>query len=69
MEMIGQLEVATERMPSVGIRNHMDVYWKEQFGFISKLQDYVKEWIENINTSNIKCKKKSMVGSDDFFQF
>lgn len=66
-EMIEQSENVTEGMPSINIRDHMDVYWKEQFGFISKFQDCVKEWIENIDTSNIMCKKKSLIGSDDCF--
>lgn len=66
-EMIEQSEVVTEGMPSINIRDHMDVYWKEQFGFISKLQDYVREWIESIDTRDVRCKKKSLVGSDDYF--
>lgn len=66
-EMIEQAEAVTEGMPSVNIRDHMDVYWKEQFGFISKLQDYVREWIESIDTRDVGCKKKSLVGSDDYF--
>lgn len=66
-EMIEQSVAATEGMPSINIRDHMDLYWKEQFGFISKLHNYVKEWIENIDTSNIKCKKKNLIGSDDYF--
>lgn len=66
-EMIGLSESVTEGMPSIDIRDHMDNYWKEQYGFISELQDYVKEWIESINSNVVKCKKKSLIGSDDYF--
>ena len=31
------------------------------------MQDYVKEWIESINSNVVKCKKKSLIGSDDYF--
>lgn len=38
---------------NIGIRYTMDVYWRQQFGFINLLQDYAKEWIEQIDTSGI----------------
>lgn len=66
-EMIGQSESATEGMPSVDIRDHMDAYWEEQFGFITKLHNYVKDWIESVDTSSVPCKKKSLMDSDDVF--
>lgn len=66
-QMLGQSQSATEGMPLVNIRDHMDAYWKEQFGFISKLQNYVKEWIESVDTSNVKCKRKNLINSKDFF--
>lgn len=52
---------------NIGIQDTMDVYWQEQFGFINSLQDYVKEWIEQINTKSIKCQKKALIGSQDYF--
>lgn len=66
-EMIEQSDCVTQGMPMVGIRDHMDIYWKEQFGFISKLQEYVKEWIESVDTAGVKCKRKALIDSNDLF--
>ena len=69
-DITGMLEFSmsvTEGMPTDGIRYHMDLYWKDQYSFIDKLQGYVKEWIETIDTSNVKIKKKSLVNSSDYF--
>lgn len=66
-EMLDQSSSVTEGMPSTGIRYHMDLYWREQFGFIDRLQSYVKEWIESVDTSGVTCIKKSIVNSSDFF--
>lgn len=66
-EMIEQSISATEGMPTTGIRYHMDLYWKEQFGFVERLQNYVKEWIETVDTSSVVCRKTSIVNSKDFF--
>ena len=52
---------------NIGIRDTMDVYWQEQFGFINNMQDYVKEWIEQIDTSKIKCQRKALIGCKDYF--
>ena len=66
-EMLAQSISVTEGMPSVGIRYHMKLYWKEQYQFINELQNYVKEWIETVDTTNIICKKKSLINSTDLF--
>lgn len=66
----GMLDLSTsvtEGMPTTGIRDHMAIYWKEQFGFINKLQTYVRDWIETISTDNIAIKKISLVNSSDYF--
>lgn len=53
---------------NIGIRDTMDVYWQDQFGFVNKLQTYFKEWIEQIDTSRIHPKKKELIGNDeDYF--
>lgn len=65
--MIGLSDAVTEGMPSVGIRHHMDLYWEKEFGFISKMHDYIRRWIESIDTSNVSCKKKSLFKSDAYF--
>ena len=66
-EMLEQSTSATEGMPTTGIRYHMDLYWKEQFGFVERLQSYVKEWIESVDTSSVICKRASILNSKDFF--
>lgn len=69
-DITGMLELSTsvtEGMPTDGIRYHMDLYWKEQYGFIGKLQSYVKDWIETIDMSNVKIKKRSLINSSDYF--
>lgn len=65
--MIEQSECVTEGMPLVDIRDHMDAYWKVQFGFIAKLQSYVKEWIELVDTDGVMCKRKDLLESNDIF--
>lgn len=58
-------------MIECGIKDTMDVYWREQYGYIKKLQKYVKEWIEGIDLSEIKPKKESLINNDEdyFFNF
>lgn len=50
---------------NIGIRDTMDVYWRDQFGFVNLLQDYLKEWIEQIDTSSILPRKKELIGNDE----
>lgn len=52
---------------NIGIRDTMDVYWKTQYGYIRKLQGYVREWINCVDTSSVKPRKKDLVGSSDYF--
>ena len=66
-EMIEMSESVTERMPKIGIRDHMDYYWKNEFGGIKKLHSYVKDWIETINTDKLKPLKMSLINSTDIF--
>lgn len=66
-DMVGQWKTVTEGMRTYDIKFHMDLYWKEQYGFISELQGYVKEWIESIDTKKVCCKKRSLIGSEDLF--
>lgn len=47
---------------NIGIRDTMDAYWRDQFGFANLLQDYVKEWIEKIDTSGILLRKNELIG-------
>lgn len=66
-EMLEWSTSVTEDMPTIGIQDHMDNYWRREFGFINKLQKYVKEWIETINTDKIQCKKADLMNSNDLF--
>jgi hypothetical protein len=66
-EMLELSVSVTEGMPNVGVKYHMDLYWKDHFGFVSRLQNYVREWIELIDTSTTKCKVSSLLNSDDIF--
>lgn len=65
--MLDQSLSATEGMPTYGIRDHMDTYWEDIFGFVGKLSRYVKEWVEKFDTSKINPIKKSLLNSEDVF--
>lgn len=66
-EMLDMSESVTEGMPSDGIRYHMDCYWREEFEYIDRFHDYVREWIESVDTSKVICLKKSLLNSEDYF--
>lgn len=51
----------------IGIRDTMNEYWRDQYGYVQKLQQYLKEWIETVDTSVANIKKDSLVESDDIF--
>ena len=57
-----------DTMPAEGIIDTMNLYWKEQYGFVNKFQKYVPEWLQTIDTSQAKCKKKSLINNkNDLF--
>lgn len=47
----------------VGIEDTLNVYWEEQYGFIEKLNCYVKEWVEKID---LNIDRKSNIISEEF---
>lgn len=51
----------------VDIKDTMDEYWKNQYEYIEKLNQYVKEWIESVDTTHVKPKKKGLMRSEDYF--
>lgn len=51
----------------VGIESTMNSYWQEQYGYINKFEQYVKEWIETIDTTDIEPKRMALVESTDYF--
>lgn len=58
-------------MPSDGVKDTYDFYWKRQYDFSSDLQQYLLEWVEFIDISKISPKKSSLIGNrqDTFMNF
>lgn len=51
-----------------GIKGTMDEYWRSEFGFIEKLQEYVKEWITCVDIGEVVPQKSNLLNnSDDYF--
>ena len=40
-------------MPEEGVKDTLDAYWRDEYGFSKKLQDYVLEWLTTVDTSII----------------
>lgn len=61
----------TDGMPTEGVKDTLDYYWRDQYDFSSDLQQYVLEWLESIDTSSVSPIKKSLIGnsSDVFINF
>lgn len=51
-------------MPKEGVKDTLDYYWRAEYGFSKKLQEYVLEWLMTIDTSCAVCKKESLRNSD-----
>lgn len=47
-------------MPEEGVKDTLDYYWRDEYGFAEELQEYVLEWLMTIDTSLAKCKKESL---------
>ena len=64
-------ESLIDGMPSVGIRDTLNAYWKNQYDFSNYFQRYVLEWLESIDTSKATCKKRELVNNqlDLFINF
>lgn len=53
---------------NVGIQDTMDLYWKQEYGFIRQLQTYLKEWISTVDLSNAKPRKFELIENNkDYF--
>ena len=70
-EMHDAAQSMVDSMPSEGVLDTLNYYWKDQYGFVTKLQEYVLEWLGTIDYSAAKCKKKSLVDdqTDLFMSF
>ncbi|MCF0176019.1 MAG: hypothetical protein HUJ94_04205, partial [Bacteroidales bacterium] len=44
-EMYDWADSLADTMPDIGIIDTMDAYWKNEYGFSEKLQEYVLEWL------------------------
>jgi len=53
---------------NVGIEDTMNVYWREQYGFIVDLQKYVENWASTISLKGVLPRKQTLVhNTEDFF--
>lgn len=58
----------SEEMITAGIKDTMDYYWRQEYGYIKKLQKYVKEWISTYSLENIIPRKKDICNNtNDYF--
>lgn len=64
-------ESLVDGMPSEGIKDTLDAYWKEEYGFSKSFQKYVLEWLETIKISKATCRKNALINnqSDLFINF
>lgn len=64
-------ESLVDGMPSEGIKDTLDFYWKEEYGFAKSFQKYVLEWLETIKISTATCRKNALINnqSDLFINF
>jgi len=51
----------------IGIKDTLNSYWEDQYGFIERLNDYIRLWIEQIDTSVPKKTKMIESNGDDMF--
>ncbi len=61
---VGDLDLETG---PIGIKDTMDEYWRSEYGFVDKLQDYVKDWISQIDINYVKPKKEALINSNAYF--
>lgn len=54
----------TDGMPADGVKDTLDNYWRDQYGFSSDLQRYVLEWLQSIDTSGVSPIKKCLIEND-----
>ena len=51
----------------IGIGDTMNSYWADQYGYVKRFEQYVKEWIESVDTSDITPKRRALIESTDCF--
>ena len=57
-----------EEMPEIGVKDTLDWYWKNEYGFVQELQAYILEWLKkDVDTSFATCKKDSLCHAQSDF--
>lgn len=51
----------------IGIEDTLDEYWKEQYGFITKLNEYVMSWIKGVDIHS--DRRTRIIGQEDNDKF
>lgn len=51
----------------IGIEDTLDEYWKQQYGFITKLNEYVMSWIKGVDTHSYRRTK--IIGEEENDKF
>lgn len=51
----------------IGIGDTMDVYWKREYGYVKKFEQYVREWIESVDTSHVIPRRRALIRTEDYF--
>lgn len=51
----------------IGIEDTLNEYWEEQYGYIQRLNDYIKSWAEQIDINVLKKTNRIKHNSDDLF--
>ena len=51
----------------IGIEDTLNEYWEEQYGYIQRLNDYIKSWAEQIDINVPKKTNRIKHNSDDIF--
>ena len=41
----------------IGVEDTLDDYWEQQYGFISRLNDYLKEWVQQIDITRAEIHR------------
>lgn len=58
----------TEGMPSEGVIDTLNEYWRDEYGFSSDLQKLVLEWLlSTVDTSKCSCRKKALLNANSDF--
>lgn len=51
----------------VDIEDTLNVYWEDRYGYIQKLNDYILQWVKQIDSNVCKKTTKIDTDNDDYF--